>query len=50
MKENFVFLEENQITMTYEVEWTPSETRWASRYVVYNNKTKIQDKNICNLC
>ncbi len=27
------FLEENQITMTYEVEWAPSETRWASRYV-----------------
>ncbi|CAF4354712.1 unnamed protein product, partial [Rotaria sordida] len=26
---------ENKVTMTYEVEWASSETRWASRYV-YN--------------
>ena len=25
------FVEENQVTMTYEVEWTASTTRWASR-------------------
>ena len=25
------FLGENTVTMTYEVEWVPSETRWASR-------------------
>lgn len=41
VSERIVFIEspqschlgENKITMTYEVEWTPSETRWASRYV-----------------
>ena len=26
-----IVLGENTITMTYEVEWIPSETRWASR-------------------
>ena len=27
------YSDENKVTMTYEVEWTSSETRWASRYV-----------------
>jgi hypothetical protein len=30
----YLFLGENKIIMSYEVEWTPSETRWASRYVL----------------
>lgn len=28
--------------MTYEVEWTPSETRWASRYVSHHQQSLNQ--------
>jgi len=28
--------------MTYEVEWTPSETRWASRWDTYLAMTDVQ--------
>jgi hypothetical protein len=31
IKFNNYILEENKLTMTYEIEWTSSETRWASR-------------------
>ncbi|CAF3411127.1 unnamed protein product [Rotaria socialis] len=34
--------EENKVTMTYEVEWTPSETRWASRWDTYLAMTDVQ--------
>ena len=33
--------EENQVTMTYEVEWTSSETRWASRYVLKKRHRRV---------
>jgi transmembrane 9 superfamily protein 2/4 len=35
-------LEENQLTMTYEVEWAYSETRWASRWDTYLAMTDVQ--------
>jgi len=37
-----LFLDENKLTMTYEVEWTSSETRWASRWDTYLAMTDVQ--------
>lgn len=34
--------EENQVTMTYEVEWRPSDTRWASRWDTYLAMSDVQ--------
>jgi transmembrane 9 superfamily protein 2/4 len=36
------FSEENKLKMTYEVEWTASETRWASRWDTYLAMTDVQ--------
>ena len=33
---------ENKIRTTYEVEWIPSETRWASRWDTYLAMTDVQ--------
>jgi len=33
---------ENQVTMTYEIEWTASETRWASRWDTYLAMSDVQ--------
>ncbi|UJR33442.1 hypothetical protein I4U23_020887 [Adineta vaga] len=33
---------ETKVTMTYEVEWTPSETRWASRWDTYLAMSDVQ--------
>ncbi|CAF0743885.1 unnamed protein product [Rotaria sordida] len=33
---------ENKVTMTYEVEWASSETRWASRWDTYLAMTDVQ--------
>ncbi|CAF0915524.1 unnamed protein product [Adineta steineri] len=33
---------ENTVTMTYEVEWAPSDTRWASRWDTYLAMTDVQ--------
>ena len=42
-------LDENTVTMTYEVEWKSSETRWASRYVFQSWSFSMNRKrwNIC---
>lgn len=35
------YVEENKVTMTYKIEWTPSDTRWASRYVAFKDMRLI---------
>jgi hypothetical protein len=37
-EKRFFSLDENKITMTYEVAWYPSDTHWASRYVTFQKK------------